>query len=517
MPAPGLSPLNTPPALTRAAMKQVPATPISIRGSTRGIKPTEKVAQLSTLKEDQKALITPDPSPPQVLVGKKLLAKKNAIESVQDGKSDQVSKAASSPSKVMLRFAPNVVQSWKSRVDSTSSPSPSPPSSGQDSIVTTAKVPKNGSKAISTIELKSTTTGSKPVKTAPMSASDSESTSLSDSILPSIEKILEYDIEEELEVPVATPNKASTRSAKKPVYKPAPKKAPKKAINKNETKIDTPLQERSVSSQTSLNNEVAKDVANSAATSRKRGFAKSNSESTNEKATTNGRTSKVQKVSPLGRRQTIVSPEPIVDTDPPGFDETELTAWLFAYGKEGSEDYLRAKFPRCSLEAYGYGKLQDYKFILHSDGYAKAIQENGSEIYGAIWKIPEKVHATLEKKAGKHGMKYIQVPNIQPMRRHPDYEPNCWNAPWVPHAEPIKCWMGVCEKLDDSEENGKEIIENDFFKRRGLSRVVMEMEMAGVPAEYVQKYIRSWVPPPRTPYDTGYFVNRQRIKPVKKK
>ncbi|PVH84725.1 hypothetical protein DL98DRAFT_568795 [Cadophora sp. DSE1049] len=507
----GLTPPDTPPALTMTAKKQIPVTPTSIRRSARGVKPTEKGAQFTTPKKVQKALVTPSPSPPQVV--KKLSATKNGAKSVEDGKSDQAEKAASSPPKLMLRFAPEIV--LKSfRGDSTVSPSP--PSSAEGATVISAPALKKGGKAKSTIELNITKGASKPVAaTASMSASDSDSTAVSDNILPSIEDVPENEVEE-LEVPVAANKKTPPKPARNPATKPASKKkAPKNVVKQPEPKTDTLFQESSLSSQTPPNNETAKDVSKPAPASKKRGYG--SSESASDKDTANGRPSKFQKVSPLGRKQNVVAPEPIVDAAPPGPDETELTAWLFACGKEGSEKYLRKKFPRCKIEAYGYGTLDNYKFILHSDGYAKAIEQDGSELYGAIWKIPEKIRATLEKKAGKHGMKYVHVPDVQPMRRHPDYEPNCWSAPWVSHAEPLKCWMGVCENLDGKEEKGKAIVEDDFFKRRGLSRVIMEMEMAGVPGEYVQKCIRSWVPPPRNAFDTGYFIDHKRVKPSKKK
>lgn len=517
MSSPGLAAPGTSLALTMTAKKQIPATPSSIRRSARSFKPTEKAAQFNMPTMGHEVLITPSPSPPHALVVKKLSAKKDALKSADDRKSDQdkdAQKTASFLPKLKLRFAPEIV--LKSfRGDSTVSPSPPLPDEG--ATVISASTPKTRSQARLDVELNiAKKSASKPVVTTdPMSASESDSTTASDNILPTIESVPEEEVEQDLEVSFTATKKTQIQSAKKSATKPTPKKkAPKKVVKKTGAKTDSPFGEGSLSSQAPPGNETAKDVAKPAPASKKRGCG--DSDSAGSKETTNGRPSKIQKVSPLGRKQNVVTPEPIVDATPPGPDETELTAWLFAYGKEGSEKYLREKFPRCTIEAYGYGKLQNYKFILHSDGYAKAVEEAGSKIYGALWKIPEKIRSTLEKKAGKHGMKFVHIPDIQPMRRHPDYEPNCWTAPWVSHAEPLKCWMGVCEKLNGSEEKGKVAIEDDFFKRRGLSRVIMEMEMAGVPGAYVQKYIRSWIPPPRNPYDTGYFIDHKQVKLSKK-
>ena len=182
-----------------------------------------------------------------------------------------------------------------------------------------------------------------------MSSSDSGSIAVSDSILPSIENAPE-DRVEELDTLVAVTKKNPARSAKKPATKPAPKKsAPKKAVKKPESKTDTPFQKSSQSSDTPPNNETAKEVAKAAPASKKRGIGAT--DSTNDKDTANGRPTKVQKVSPPGRKQNVVAPEPVVEVAPPGPDETELTAWLFAYGKEGSEKYLKEKFPRCNIAA----------------------------------------------------------------------------------------------------------------------------------------------------------------------
>jgi len=310
---------------------------------------SETVPGFSTPTKSQKALITPSPSPPQVLAVKKLVAN-DSSESAEHGKSDEAGKAATPAPKLKLRFARNIVQNWQStRSDSTVSPSP--PLSIEGTIVTSASAAKTGSSAKPAAGLNIVKTSqSKLVTTAaPMSSSDSGSTAISDNILPSIENAPEHGVEE-LEVPVATRKKNPAKSAKKPATKPATKKnSPKKSVKKPELKTDMPFRKSSQSSDTPPNNETAKEVAKAAPVSKKRGFGAT--ESTNEKYTANGRPAKFQKVSPPGRRQNVVAPEPVVEVAPPGPEETVLSAWLFAYGKEGSEKYLKEKFPGCNIAA----------------------------------------------------------------------------------------------------------------------------------------------------------------------
>ena len=310
---------------------------------------SETVPGFSTPTKSQKALITPSPSPPQVLAVKKLVAN-DSSESAEHGKSDEAGKAATPAPKLKLRFARNIVQNWQStRSDSTVSPSP--PVSTECTIVTSASAAKTGSNAKPTAGLNTVKTSqSKPVTTAaPMSSSDSGSTAVSDNILPSIENAPEDEVEE-FDILVAATKKNPARSAKKPATKPVPKKnASKKAVQKPESKTDTPFQKSSQNSDSPPNNETANEVAKAAAASKKRRFGAT--ESTNDKDIANGRPAKVQKVSPPGRKPNVVGPEPIVEVIPPGPDETELTAWLFAYGKEGSEKYLKEKFPRCNIAA----------------------------------------------------------------------------------------------------------------------------------------------------------------------
>ncbi|KAL5327252.1 hypothetical protein ACEPPN_004946 [Leptodophora sp. 'Broadleaf-Isolate-01'] len=506
--APGLNPPVTP-RLTKAKM-QVPATPPSTRRSGRAKKDTERGAEFkkSHKKADKapKLPVTPSRSPSRGAIAQEP-SPEESVKGDADGKSDKNDTVTLSQGKrIILRFSPDHVRRVFGGKNDDGTISPSPSSSDEVEPVKPAPAPED-TKATSKVLRK---TAKKPVWgvfALPASMTGSQAADESEGVIPSIETVEEHEIVED----TAQPEPAATGEECVKKAKTTPKK---KAVKKSKPKTVAASEEATTASNTSANNEAAKEVSRPAAPApKKRGYGTAQLVD-NESAK---RSAKLQKFSHLGRRE-LVAPEPEVASAEPSLDKTEPTAWLFAYGKEGSESYLRAKFPGCNYEGYGHAKLDNYKFVLHSDGYAKAVPEDGAEIHGALWKIPEKIRATLEKKAAKHGMKYVLVPDIQPMRQHPDYEPGVWGAPWVTHAEPLKCWMGVCEKLDGNEELGKAVARDNFYKRRGLSGPIMEMELAGVPQEYFEKYTRQWVPLPRIGgLDTGYHIDHKRVKLSKKK
>ncbi|KAG4432475.1 hypothetical protein IFR05_012041 [Cadophora sp. M221] len=498
--APGPTPPITP--LLANVKMEVPATPPSTRRSVRAHKNTERGAEFKrSLEKAEKAPklpITPSRSPRAGTAQES--SPKESFQGDFDGKNDQDGIVTpSQDKKYYLVFSPDQVRHVFGRRNSNDTISPSPSPSGEVKPVEPAPALKKDIKAAPKVQRKTVKKPASKAFALPAPMIDSEGAVESQGIIPNIETA-----DDTVKPEPAATVKGYVEKLKKPA------RAPKRKTVKKSKPVAAP--EEANVPKTSANNEAAKEVSNPAP-AKKRGYGTAQL----VYGETAQHSAKLQKFSHLGRRE-LVAPEPVVASAEPGPDEKEPTAWLFAYGKEGSEKYLRAKFKGCSFEGYGHAKLDNYKFVLHSDGYAKAVPEQGAEIHGALWKIPEKIRATLEKKAAKHGMKYVLVPDIQPMRKHPDYEPGAWGAPWISHAEPLKCWMGVCEKLDGKEELGKEVARDSFFKRRGLSGLIMEMELAGVPQEYFEKYTRQWVPPPRFGgFDTGYHVDQKLVKPSKKK
>ncbi|KAL2074242.1 hypothetical protein VTL71DRAFT_8020 [Oculimacula yallundae] len=489
----------TPPS---KAKNQALSTPINSRSSRRIKKQTERGAELeaSKAKKVPTLPVTPSSSVKQVSMSE------TSPEKIDDGdtnsKSDRARSSSSSPGKIMLRFpSKTVLRVFRSGSSQTPSLSPTP--SEEIEVIEPDSEPVKGKATTRTRSGAIQKPSSKRTRAPPPASmfvkkrSDtSEGTAVNDGT----------------QSEPATPAK---RRASKRIQQSS-------SLSSLETLKDEPVDtppvesppapEEAPVSKAPAVQKASKAAPKPAPAPKKRGGKRTAPSALDNESPP--RPAKIQKRSSSDSKP-VVLPEPVVAVVERTADETEVTAWLFAYGKEGSEKYLREKFPGCSFEGYGYGKLNNYEFILHHDAYAKATPNKGSEIYGSIWKVCEKIRSTFETKASKHGMQYIHMPNIQPVRKDPNYEPTFWNVPLINHDVPLKCWMGVCDTLDGSEELGKVVAEVDFFKRRGLSRVIMEMEFGGVPQSYFDRFTRMWVPRPRNAFDTGYYNDPKRDKPKK--
>ncbi|XMA08127.1 hypothetical protein WAI453_000918 [Rhynchosporium graminicola] len=537
-------------------------TPNNTRSSRRLKKQTERGAELeaSKAKKVTNNLITPSSSPPDIASNQ--IARGSSEDSVVSSKSDQAVRKVSPSGKnmIMLRFqGENVARVFGSGSSATQSVSPTP--SDKIDIVASLPVPKKG-KATSGVQ-------SPAAKKPTLNATDERASMLVET-KPTNHWETETKDDGAQPEPAAAPERRVSKRKKTSSALETPKNeqdnlavlddaqaestvTPKRQVSKsknasstldsskNRTKrnntsstlktamnqteslptlMSSPSSGEPTPSKTPAKHDLSEETSRPTAAPARRGHGKRTLTTAlpGQDKESQFRPAKIQKLSPPDLKPVAV-PEPIVTVVDSTPENTELTAWLFAYGKEGCERYMRDKFPGCNFEGYGYGRLANYEFVLHHDAYAKAVPKAGSEIYGSLWKVCEAIRSTLETKALKHGMKYHSIHSIQPVRKDPNFEPGMWNAPLVNHAEPLKCWMGVCETLDSDEEMkaGKLEIKVNFWKRRGLSRVIMEMELAGVPQEYFDRYTRGWVPPPRNPFDTGYFVDRKEKKPKKAK
>ncbi|KAK2629079.1 hypothetical protein QTJ16_002182 [Diplocarpon rosae] len=213
----------------------------------------------------------------------------------------------------------------------------------------------------------------------------------------------------------------------------------------------------------------------------------------------------------------LYSPNPIsavILTAEQEADRREFTTLYFAYGKDAGYTYFTQKFKANNAACYSTASLSGYKFTLHSDGYAKIYASAGDEVWGTLWLIPNATRRIIEAKAGKHGMKFVEVDGVQPMDRDPDAMPGNWYATPVATEVPLTVWMGVAEELDGNEHLGKQAIAANERKWQDLNAAIVYMYSEAVSNGYVEKFLRPWIPYPTTGYDSGYWTKKKAPKAV---
>ncbi len=70
----------------------------------------------------------------------------------------------------------------------------------------------------------------------------------------------------------------------------------------------------------------------------------------------------------------------------------------FAYGSNMSRKGMEARCP--DAEAAGLAILEDYRFIIMTDGYASVEPARGQDVYGVLWRLSTRDLSTLNAYEG---------------------------------------------------------------------------------------------------------------------
>jgi hypothetical protein len=70
----------------------------------------------------------------------------------------------------------------------------------------------------------------------------------------------------------------------------------------------------------------------------------------------------------------------------------------FAYGSNMSRKGMEARCP--DAEAAGLAILEDYRFIIMTDGYASVEPARGQDVYGVLWRLSPRDLSTLNAYEG---------------------------------------------------------------------------------------------------------------------
>lgn len=154
--------------------------------------------------------------------------------------------------------------------------------------------------------------------------------------------------------------------------------------------------------------------------------------------------------------------------DIPKYNETTSVAvrYYFAYG---SNLWRRQMNERCpENRVVGVGILRDYRWMISARGYANIVKSNADEVYGIIYTISEADEQKLDCYEGVHSHSYEK----QEMMINLD-------------GRSIKCLVYV----DPTIKEGKP-------KREYIDRINQGLIDAGLPIEYVENYVRKYIPVP---------------------
>jgi gamma-glutamylcyclotransferase (GGCT)/AIG2-like uncharacterized protein YtfP len=136
----------------------------------------------------------------------------------------------------------------------------------------------------------------------------------------------------------------------------------------------------------------------------------------------------------------------------------------FSYGSNLWQEQMDTRCP--GHHYFGRGILKGYRWSISARGYANIIRSDGEEVYGIVYRINEDDEASLDKAEGVHKSSYRKETLLVEVERT-RYQCLVYVDPVVAEGEP---------------------------KEEYIVRINKAVADAGLPLEYVDRYIRKFVP-----------------------
>lgn len=181
--------------------------------------------------------------------------------------------------------------------------------------------------------------------------------------------------------------------------------------------------------------------------------------------------------------------------NPPPADHSYQPDYNTVYFGYGSNLSPRTMKQRCPDSLFiGLAKLPDYRWQINSTQYANVVPSKGDVVWGSLYFLSKRDEAMLDQSEG---------------------------VPWLYEKHRVKC-QRLCEEGDEVDAlcyvdvkrtaDGK--IEPDYVV--WINKGIKEASQAGLPDEYVEKYLRPFTPLPPTPekeQDIAYIRIMSPLKP----
>lgn len=140
----------------------------------------------------------------------------------------------------------------------------------------------------------------------------------------------------------------------------------------------------------------------------------------------------------------------------------------FAYGSNLWRDQMRRRCPR--HQVCGIGVLKGYRWIISERGYANIVKSGQDEVYGVIYQISESDEQRLDQCEGVQDGSYLKKMMM---------------------VESGGCDRECLVYVDPIEQEGKP-------KEEYTERINHGISDAKLPTEYVERYMRRFIPAERT-------------------
>lgn len=191
-----------------------------------------------------------------------------------------------------------------------------------------------------------------------------------------------------------------------------------------------------------------------------------------------------------GQARPLAANEP--STDPKY--EPDYSTVYFGYGSNLSPRTMKQRCPDSLF--IGLGKLPDYRWHINETQYANVVPSTGDVVWGSLFFLSRRDEAMLDQ---SEGVPWLYEKHSVKAKRLVDGK----------EADELDtlCYVDVQRTVD-----GK--IEPDYVV--WINKGITEASQAGLPAEYVDKYLRPFTPlppPPEKEQDIAYVRIMTPLKP----
>ena len=175
--------------------------------------------------------------------------------------------------------------------------------------------------------------------------------------------------------------------------------------------------------------------------------------------------------------------------------EPEFSTVYFGYGSNLSPTTMKQRCPDSLF--IGLGTLSHYRWQINETQYANVVPSPGDVVWGSLFFLSRRDEAMLDQSEG---------------------------VPWLYEKHQVKCKQITEESSDDEidalcyvdvqrTEDGK--IEPDYVV--WVNKAIKEASQCGLPAEYVEKYLRPFTPLPPPPEKEQQIAYVRIMNPLKPK
>lgn len=161
-------------------------------------------------------------------------------------------------------------------------------------------------------------------------------------------------------------------------------------------------------------------------------------------------------------------------------DDIPFTCLYFGYGNNLSARTLKQRFPDNAHA--GLARLDDYKWMINEIGFANVVPSPGDVVYGSIAFLSSRDEEALDRAEGvpdhyeKHQVKVTRIGTDGKEMLRGDGTPQIVSA--ITHI--------------DVKRTGEGKGEPDYYF--WINRAISDASKEGLPQEYVEKYMRPFVP-----------------------